>query len=409
MDTLYINMLGTFTMRLQREGAEDKTASLSGVSGRMLCFLAYLATFSTREVAQDELLDFIGDDIDSADPVSLIRTLLHRSRSILEDLGFENGKNILCYSRKRYYWSKDINLKVDTLEFERLNGMFCKNPAEFVEYGLEALKLYSGDFLKDVHGNLWVISRQTYFHARFIALSHDVAEILAKIGRRREAVKILKDAVSIDPLAEDCQLLLMKLLRDGGFTNIALQHYSKVQNLYMDQYGIALSDDFVSFYRETVNADQPRQLDLRIIRGDMAEEKAKVKGALFCEFSVFEGVYRFMARSMSRLGLSIELALITLFAKNGDILGKEQCGTVMNGLQKAISNNLRSGDAFTRFSRDQFLLLLPSTSYENATGAIGRAVTAYKRTAAGRSVKVQYSILEALPIDFSEDNGKQVV
>lgn len=58
---------------------------------------------------------------------------------------------------------------------------------------------------------------------------------------------------------------------------------------------------------------------------------------------------------------------------------------------------MRTGDVFTRFSRDQYLIMLPSSSYENAAMALERVIAIYRNTLSGRTTRVEYSILPVLP------------
>lgn len=70
----------------------------------------------------------------------------------------------------------------------------------------------------------------------------------------------------------------------------------------------------------------------------------------------------------------------------------------MKQLQSVIQTHLRAGDAFTRFSAPQFLILLPAATYENGITVLQRILDAYGGTMVGKSVHVEYSLLPVLPV-----------
>ena len=77
----------------------------------------------------------------------------------------------------------------------------------------------------------------------------------------------------------------------------------------------------------------------------------------------------------------------------------------MGVLHDAIHRILRSGDVFTRYSRDQYLIMLPSSSYENAALALERVIAGFRKTLSGMTTQVQYSILPVLPPRTSDKSS----
>ena len=77
----------------------------------------------------------------------------------------------------------------------------------------------------------------------------------------------------------------------------------------------------------------------------------------------------------------------------------------MDDLRSAIHASLRSGDAFTRSSAVQFLILLPSASYENAVKVCQRILSAYQRTSSGRLYQPEFSLLPVLPYTEKQEQS----
>lgn len=404
--SLYVSVLGKFSIRLGgMETADVSNGELSGTTPlRQHSFLQYLCVFHDREVSQEELIDAVCDgDTGTGDPVNTLKTTLYRTRQLLETLGFPDGKRLLRYRRGYYSWAPELDITLDAEVFDGLYDEFyaAATPAEGLDAGLRALRLYQGEFLSNSVNSLWTVSLRTYYHGKYMKLARDTAEILYQQGRLEEGIELCRATTTADPFDEENQLLMMKLLQAAGLTQAAIQHYEKIRSLFMDQLGVTLSEELSNFYRKLTRSDEPRELDLGNIR-DQLLENDPVDGAYFCEYSVFQNMYRFIARSTVRTGQAIQLAMTVLYDRNGEPLPAKRCTEPMDVLHDAIHRALRTGDIFTRYSRDQYLVMLPSSSYENAAMALERVLAAYERTLSGMTTQVQYSILPVLPPKAAE-------
>lgn len=240
------------------------------------------------------------------------------------------------------------------------------------------------------------MSLRTYYHTRFLQLSCDAANRLWELGRLDDAISVCRQAATLDPYNERSQLLLMRLLHAAGATQTALQHYSQVARMYVDQLGAPPSSEMVEFYQEIARVDASVELDLRILRGQLLEEEP-ARGAFLCEYAVFRDIYRLMAREMQRSGRVVQLCLLTIQERNGKYPGTRRAAAAMAELEKSCLTRLRSEDVATRLNVNQCLLLLPTASYENARKVLRRGLDGFYRTALGKTVEVQTSLLPVLP------------
>lgn len=88
-------------------------------------------------------------------------------------------------------------------------------------------------------------------------------------------------------------------------------------------------------------------------------QREKDDGAFFCSYLSFMEGYRYVRRVIERSGQSAYLLLCTMTDGKGVPLEKgERLGKVAEELEQAIRNSLRRGDMFTRYSDNQFLMLL---------------------------------------------------
>ena len=135
-------------------------------------------------------------------------------------------------------------------------------------------------------------------------------------------------------------------------------------------------------------------------------EKERHSGAYFCDYIVFQDIYRLMARSAQRSGQVVELVMMTLFEKQGRRLEPNDAAAAMDDLRSAIHSSLRSGDVFTRSSAVQFLILLPSASYENGVKVCQRVLTTFRQAPSASRFRPEFSLLPVR--SFPEEHSSSV-
>jgi hypothetical protein len=73
-------------------------------------------------------------------------------------------------------------------------------------------------------------------------------------------------------------------------------------------------------------------------------------------------VYNLQMRNLSRLNASMYVAMIMITSADGQLLSPLRLEEVMNGLSEILCKQLRKGDTVTRFSSNQYCLLLPTVN-----------------------------------------------
>ena len=398
---LYVSVLGKFSIRRPASGEDgaEGLRSLENIPQRQRNLLQYLCVFHDKEINQEELIDALwATGMDVQDPVNTLKNTLYRTRQLLEELGFPDGKQLLLYRHGSYAWAPEVRITVDAEEFDRFYAQYAAAPNTplGLKAALRALELYKGDFLPGATDALWTVSPRTYYHGQYLKLAREAAAQLYKEGRLKEATELCSAATTADPYDEELQLLMLHLLHDSGLTQTAIQHYDKISKMFMEQLGVTPSQELSEYYYKLTQNDESRELNLSVIRAQLLENEP-VTGAYFCEYFVFQNMYRLIARSTVRTGQAIQLAMTILYDRDGEPLSTKRCGEAMDALHNAIYHVLRTGDVFTRFSRDQYLIMLPSSSHENAAVALERVLANYRRSLSGMTTQVQYSILPVLP------------
>ena len=182
----------------------------------------------------------------------------------------------------------------------------------------------------------------------------------------------------------------------AGDRKSAIRHYTQVTQMLMDHLGVSPSKRLTQFYRKLTQEEKNIELDLYTVRQEL-EEEGEGSGAFYCELATFQDIYRLEARSARRSGRVVQLAMITVLDQNGFQLDAKRGAAALEQLKETIIRCLRSGDTFTRFSALQYLVMLPTASYENGVKVMQRVVEAYQKTIIGLNTTASYSLLPVLP------------
>lgn len=404
--TIYVTFFGRFALSCAPWGTPGTIVAQGRASRRLWSFLQYLCAFHQKGASQEELIDAIWGEAEVTDPVGALKTILHRARTLLEELGFPDGKKLLLYRRGYYSWAPEVEFCLDTEELDRLYAGFAAAPEETLPMVLEFLPRYEEDFLGGTEGSSWALSLRTFYHTRYLQLSWGAAKLLQAKERFDEAIGICRTATTLDPYDERCQLLLIRLLHACGTVQAALRHYRTVSELYMNQLGVSPSPEMLALYQDICRAGSGEKLELDGVR-EQLREKGNTKGPFFCEYAVFQDMYRLTARSISRSGGEAQVALLTLEEDVEVPLDAIQRSAAMAALRDKGLSGLRAEDIVGRVNPSQLLLLLRSASRQDAENALKRILSSFERTLVGKSVGIQVSLLPVLPADGWEEGGAE--
>lgn len=394
-DVIQINMLGEFSIR--NSAGDCAISDQTNRSRKVLTLLEYMVAFRTREISQSELIELLWPDDDSDEPANTLKTLLHRARAALDELGEGCGKRVILCRRSAYAWNNDVRTQVDAEEFERR----CRAAA--AEEGepkladlLTAVRLYKGDFLPKSGAELWCVPIATYYHSMYLNAVHETVSLLTEAARFEEIIEICQQAIAIDPFDEQLHLAMIQTLMSAGLQQRAMEHYNQVTELYLNKFGINPSPELTALYKDIVKASKSTEMNLNIIREELRESESET-GAFFCEYEFFKDIYRLEARSVVRSGGVVQIALLTVMDAAGHRLNTKQMALAMSRLQEVVRTSLRNSDIFSRFSVSQYLIMLPSASLEDSERVLQRVSGNFRRQYPHMNVILHYSSLPMEP------------
>ncbi len=389
-DQLQINMLGGFSLQYKGNVIDYQRSR----SHKLWLILEYLITFRDKEITQNELIELLWGDEFTENPANTLKTLLHRLRNMLDELEFAPSKEMVIYNRGIYAWSNKLNCVIDTEQFSTLCalGDEATDIDEKITYYLSALEYYKGDFLPKSSLEPWVVPINTYYHSEYLRVVQLCVTLLKEQGRAYDIITICQQAVAIDPYEESLHYELIKAMLDTGSQQAALTHYEYVVDLFYSEFGINLSDELTELYKEIIKTNNGIEVDLSIIR-DNLQEADGYEGAFYCEYSLFKEIYHLENRSANRNGQSIYLCLMSVTdGHNRLVENKKHQNAAMAQLRNAIQYSLRQGDVFTRYSVSQYLILLPTISYENCEMVLKRIQRNFRTENPHTKVTITYKL-----------------
>lgn len=386
---LCIRMLGTFSIEWNGKQIDDS----NNRAKKVWLLLAYIIYCRGRAVTQEELTGLLwGDDEESANPVNALKTMLHRGRTMLNQLGESAGHDLIIRQQGSYAWNGAVPVWLDVEEFERLSGEgACAPEEERLDCCLQALALYQGDFLNKLSTEPWVLPIAAYFHNRYIRIVEEVLPLLEEQGRLSEAAALCRRAISIEPYHEGLYQHLMRSLLDLGDSRGAVRVYEDMNELFFSQFSVMPAEETRALYREAIRTVNDRAVPIGVVR-EQLRETAPPPGALICEYDFFKLLYHAEARFITRTGDAIHIALISMTAENGGELSKRSLDRAMDNLQEQVQLNLRRGDVAARCSISQFIVLLPQANYENSCMVCERIIKAFYRQYPHSPAKLHYSV-----------------
>ena len=299
---------------------------------------------------------------------------------MLDELKFAPSKEMIIYNRGVYAWNNKLNFVVDTDQFTSLCilGDEEEDVNRKIAYYLDALEYYKGDFLPKSSLEAWVVPINAYYHSEFLRVVQSCVELLKEQGRSYDVITVCQQAVAIDPYDESL-------------------HYEHVVDLFYSEFGINLSDELTDLYKEIIKESNGIEVDLSLIRDRLQEEDGR-PGAFYCEYSLFKEIYHLETRSASRNGQSIYLCLMSVTDGNNGVLdNKRQQNAAMSQLHSAIQYSLRRGDVFTRYSVSQYLIMLPTVSFENGEMVLKRIQKNFKKENPHSKAIITYKLQPLTP------------
>ena len=124
----------------------------------------------------------------------------------------------------------------------------------------------------------------------------------------------------------------------------------------------------------------------------MLEEEDDGHGAFVCEYEIFREIYQLQRRMIERYNSTMFLALLTINNTYDQRFDNLVLDNIMKQLLHIVQANLRRGDTVSRYSAMQYVILLPSVTYETGRLVMDRVKKAFYKEYVKSSVMLTYKL-----------------
>lgn len=391
---LQVRMLGTFSVTLNGESIDDN----ENRSRKVWLLLAYMIYRRRDVVTQEELFNLLWNgEQGSTNPANALKTIFYRVRSTLNQLYPDVGHNLIVRRGGNYAWNREANVRLDIEEFEALYQKGQQEEEKRLDCYRRAVELYRGDFLEKISSESWVSPIAVHFHNCYVRLTLELLSLLERHALWEEAVELCRRAMAVEPYHEILCRHWMNALLQLGRHKEAIAVFESVSQRLSDDLGVMPSEQLLSLYREAVRTVNDRAIPFDVLL-EQLQEPDPVQGAMICDYDFFKVLYRAEARTVSRSGNAVHIALLTVRGEGGRELAKRSLDRAMDNLQEQIRLNLRQDDIASKCSVTQYILLLPQANYENSCMVCQRVIKAFCRQYPHSPAEVTYSVHPLNPI-----------
>ena len=360
------------------ESVAEITASLSGRAHRLWLLVAYLIVNRDHGVSPQELIDLLWPEVTSNNPASTLQNNVSRARALFSEANFDDARDLIKHTDGLYYWAPERSTLLDTEIFEanvrRIGDFLSAEDTEGIDLALETCKLYTGDFLDDATDITWCANLAVYYRTLYKRLCKTTIVALIGAGRLKEAQALCLQVCAFDPAAEEFSLLLMQAYLADANPTAALEQYQTIANYLSQTYDIQPSAELETQREIALQELYGQSMDEQGIRTFLFESNDD-EGAFACSNAVFREIALLRLREMERCGEDSHIIAISFSNPS-----TKTARRVINAKRVAqvLSATLRASDPFTKVGSNQFLVLLPGASAENARMVYERIVAHFK-------------------------------
>ncbi len=352
--------------------------------------LQYLLYQRDKGVSKEQLLDMFFDSDDIVNPENNLKVNMHRLRKQLK--GALGGDiDIIEVSKSNYHFNKDILIHIDFEEFNNALQMYKaeKDVEEKIEWLKRATNIYDGELLPFLNTMPNIAYANMDCKERFIDAVLDLVDLREDENSLQENIELINKAIHIYPYDDELYVVKMRLLIDGKRYKDAVSFYTETTNFFMENLGVEVLPNLKTEYQRMNASASNRIADIVDVRNEIKE--IEPRHAYYCNYLSFIDNFHIINRIMSRMGRSVYLILcsINLPQSSEDLEREGAC------LKEGIKNSLRSGDIFTRYNTNQYLILLCNIQQENMNLVTKRIQDYMKKNTKANLDVIEFSYISA--------------
>src|SRR5919198_266875 len=183
-----------------------------------------LALAPHHRLHREHIIDRLWPDLGPEDGANNLHRVLYAARRILEpDLPPRRASSYLQLRHDLLMLEAPGGLWIDVEAF--LAAARAAHEDRTLQGYREALRLYTGDLVPEDQYEDWAIASREWLSGLRVTLLVELAGVQEQAGDLSAAIETLQQAVGSDPMHEEAQGLLMRLLVQATRRHLALLHY----------------------------------------------------------------------------------------------------------------------------------------------------------------------------------------
>lgn len=375
---LEIQLLGGVTVRYGDRKIGMGTANAK--AGKMWTLFKYMILNSGRIVSQEELIERLWPEMEVANPANSLKVLIFKLRKELDSLGGIAGSDVVLTADGGYCFNTSAPYVLDIDVFDRYldEARRCADADEKIRLLLAAVDCYKGNIHVESKRGSWAMPIQTHYCERYEQAVRALAGLLLDRGDCQRVVDICKNALLIQPYAEEFYYYIIRaytLMKNFG---AALDMYREVQRVMSDEFGTRPDARIESAYKEILRQKPRSSRTLKELQGELRETDAG-GAAFFVEYEEFSQMYRLAARRLRQISGKSYLCLFSLGAQKGTAVARDVRKAHVGILGEALAFSLQSSDVFCQVGGGQFAALLEDVAEEQKNALLKRIRAAFDK------------------------------
>lgn len=393
-EKLVLKMLGGYALTYG-----DKPVTLGrGNLTKSVQLLQLLLLHKDEGITKEQLVQDLYDWEDVTDANNSLNSMIYRLKNQLVMAGMPKEdyisiKNGICK------WTGSMPVSVDVVEFEH-----CLKSAKLADGNRkrdlleQAVALYRGEFLPQLSNELWVTVESVRLKKLYMISVQQLCEILGARQEYSQMLEIYRTATELYPFDEWQEKQIDTLQKMERFDE-AFRIYQDTVRLYSEELGAPPSLRMRELLQKMNGKLLNSENDFLKIQARLREEEWK-RGAYDCAYPSFVDTYRLMCRIVERSRQSVHLMVCRLCYKE-KVSKPDKHAEALLG--KAIGRALRRGDAYTRYSESQYLILLSAAARESFEMIFRRIEAGFEAENENSNCQLEYDVAEVR--DFSSQTG----
>ncbi len=395
-DVLDVSLFGQLQMVYQ-----GSTLTEDAIHSEMVTkLLVYLLLHREYAITVRELCDILWSEENASDnPTGALKNLMYRLRNVLKKF-FGADVSFVLTKLGSYCWNQDISVEMDIDRFENRIRLAkdAVDDDEKMQYYEDALALYQGQFLDNYSSEQWIVSVSAFYHSMFLNATKALAELYEKKQRYEDMERISAKAIRFESLDEELYCIHLRALVHQDKQSLALEYYEKTVKYFYDSVGMSELKKLKEVHKDILAMKKVSEAaGIEEISLDIQEDEIP-EGAYVCGYVVFQELCRIEARRIGRMGMSEYILLLTIsMRQKGNVLESAErymLNRVMDRMEHILRTSLRVGDVAARYSDSQYIVLLPTCTYESAKMIADRMIRQFESDVKNQKYKVEYNIEE---------------